>query len=182
LIFFKTGIFMMKRFHGFFAAVLALSAWLSLTALASPGQAQVVPFRLQGTLIGNLNDLSAYGQATGTHFGRCSFFLYSDSGFTYDKYTVADGSTLTLVRVNVVFDIIPVDPLNFPNNPYVYVVGTDYWQIVEGAGTGRFATAKSAGPDIVSRFVTEPFDLFGDVTAIPGVYVKEGLLDLGRRN
>ena len=154
-----------------------LSACVGLAALATSVQAQVVPFYVEGSFVGNLITLEAYGQAIGSHFGRCTFVVTNDAntGLAYDTYTASDGSTLTMVRVG-----IEVEYTHAGGN-FVYIRGLDYWQIV--GGTGRFANARSAGDPIVSTFFTpEPVDLVnGDLTAIPAEYFKEGRMDLGRR-
>jgi hypothetical protein len=91
------------------------SAWVGLAALATSVQAQVVPFYVEGSFIGNLITLEAYGQAIGPHFGRCTFVVTNDenTGLTYDTYTASDGSALTMVRVGFEIQITPAGG-NFP--------------------------------------------------------------------
>jgi hypothetical protein len=74
------------------------------------------------------------------------------------------------------------DPTTF----IAYISGNDYLKIL--GGTGRFATARSAGGDydLVTTFWTpDPVDLtdLSDprLTAIPALYFQEGVMDLGRR-
>jgi predicted secreted protein len=163
-----------KKIQSLAVAVLAFVA-------SQASNAQVVPFHLEGSFVGNLITLEAYGHATGTQLGNCTFIVSNQPTGTFDTYTAADGSTLKMKRDHIDVTFTPAGG-NFGDN-FFYLSGLDYWQIV--GGTGRFATATSAGDPIVSTFFTpDPVDITGvysDLTAIPANYFKDGKMNLGRR-
>lgn len=155
--------------------IAVLLALVCSVCFSSQGQAQVVPFDIHGSFIGNLVTLEATGQAQGTHLGNTTFVVYTDpvTQLAYDVYTAADGSQLMFVRVGLEVDIIDA------GNGLVNIVGTDYWDVI--GGTGRFANVSSAGSPIISSFYTPNPVSLADPTHIPADYVKSGLLDLGNK-
>jgi hypothetical protein len=154
--------------------ILILSALVGLTLVTAGADAQVVPYRVNGSFIGNLLDQTAVGGGTGLHLGQMVFDVYvGDDGNTYDLQTAADGSQILLRRVEISFELIPVDGGLF------HIEGVDVWEVV--GGTKRFANVQSAGSNILSIFYTpEPVSL-ADPTQIPAVFEKLGEIDLGRK-
>jgi hypothetical protein len=151
-----------------------LSLLVALALLTRQTDAQVVPYRVTGTGIGSLLDLSATGEGVGLHLGRMTFEV-NDEG-TVTQFA-ADGSTLELQRVQVLFQEIS-DP--DPETGQVVLTFIEELQIM--GGTKRFRNVQPAPGNLISTVVSEPFDPVGDVTAIPFAFQVLGQIDLGRRN
>ena len=150
-----------------------LSLLVELALLTRQTDAQEVPYRVTGTGIGSLLDLSATGEGVGLHLGRMTF----DANSMAVTQFAADGSTLELERVQILFQEIS-DP--DPETGQVVLTFIEELQIM--GGTKRFRNVQPAPGNLISTVVSEPFDPVGDVTAIPFAFQVLGQIDLGRRN
>lgn len=152
--------------------VTGVMLFMGMALAVQHADAQIVPFRVEGTGVGNLDNLSAVGEGNGLHLGR-TIYNAEPAAVTW---LAADGSILELSRVRLLqFEFSEPDP---ETGEVVLMLMEE--QKIEG-GTKRFQKAKAAQGNLISSVITEPFDLNGDVTAIPFKFILVGEIDLGRR-
>jgi hypothetical protein len=168
--------------------LIASAAFLTFV-LPQDIRAQTVPARLVGTGAFDSSDLSFSGEATGNHFGRCSFagsavlVPLDDTGLLLgymapDVYTAANGDTLELLGIGTV-TLTEVDET--PSGEPIYTsVWDGTWSVVPtsdgGNNTGRFVNATGAFELTATNFpfaFSDPFWFF--------IYEKNGELDLGHK-
>ncbi len=155
------------------ALMTKLSLLVAIALLTQQTDAQVVPYRVNGTGLGNLEFFTAAGEARGLHFGRLTYAVDTEG---VDIQVASDGSTLELHRVGIL--LFQTSEPDSDGNVVTTII--DEWEIQ--GGTKRFRRAAAVpNNNIISTAVTDPYDPNGDLTAIPFVFQKLGRIDLGRR-
>ena len=149
---------------------LSLLAFSCLVLLAQTSEAQVVPYRVDAVVTGNLNTGAGAGAGNGLHLGQFSFTI-DESGL--DVQTAADGSELWLMKVqDLAIEITPA------GDGLVELYYVNEWEII--GGTGRFENASAVDGNIISTLYSEPFDP-SDLTNITGYFQKVGKINLGKK-